>query len=84
MPTPPDKRFGGENYGWFGYKKEDDKVNCTNCGGQTMFGVPTGKSFLRSDSTPCIHEYDTKVLGRCWTKYVCRHCGYSYDIDSSD
>lgn len=57
---------------------------CTNCGGQTMFGQATGKSYLRDDGTPCKHEYTGRSGGRCYTIYTCNHCGYRYDIDSSD
>ena len=67
-----------------GYDKETDTLPCANCGGQTMYGKPTGKSYLREDGTPCAHEYVTKNLGRCYNNYTCKHCGYSYDIDSSD
>ena len=57
---------------------------CQNCGGQTMYGKATGKSYLRDDGTACQHEYTGHTKGRCWTEYICNHCGYSYDIDSSD
>jgi len=57
---------------------------CHNCGGQTMFGQATGKSWLRDDGTPCAHHYTGRSAGRCYTVYTCNHCGYSYDIDSSD
>lgn len=67
-----------------GYDKDTDTLPCNNCGGQTMFGRATGKSYLREDGTPCKHEYTSRVAGRCYTIYTCRHCGYSYDIDSGD
>lgn len=33
----------------------------------------------------CKHEHKTcKNLGRCWNRYTCNDCGYSYEVDSSD
>ncbi len=85
MPTPDHLRKYAEAYGWYGYQKDDDCCTCTNCGGQTMYGEATGKSFLRSDGiTPCTHEYKIESRGRCYTVYTCIHCEYSYGIDSSD
>ena len=55
---------------------------CRNCGGQKMFGFPTGKVWLRADGTPCKHEYTRREAGRCLTEYNCVHCGDSYTIDS--
>jgi len=68
----------------YGYDKETDTVPCRNCGGQTMYGEPTGKVLLRPDGTPCVHEYVGVQRGRCYTVYTCKHCGSSYDIDSGD
>ena len=84
MPTPDNLRKYGEQYGWYGYSKDDDCCTCTNCGGQTMGGKATGKSYLRPDGTPCEHEYTARIKGRCLTEYVCKHCSYTYEIDSSD
>lgn len=67
-----------------GYDKETDTLACRNCGGQTMFGSPSGEVKLRSDGTPCKHEYEGVTRGRCYTVYTCKHCGDRYDIDSSD
>lgn len=67
-----------------GYDKETDTIPCTNCGGQTMFGKPSGKVPLRPDGTPCKHEYVGVSRGRCYTVYTCKHCNHSYDIDSGD
>jgi len=66
------------------YDKETDTLGCRNCGGQYMFGMPSGKTNLRADGTPCEHEYESANLGRCYTGYVCKHCGDHYTIDSSD
>ena len=57
---------------------------CTNCGGQHMFGHATGEVPLRSDGTPCKHEYTSATVGRCLTRYTCKHCRSSHEIDSGD
>lgn len=68
-----------------GYDKESDTLKCNNCGGQTMYGSPTGKVNLRKDNgEPCKHEYTSQLAGRCYTVYTCKHCDYRYDIDSGD
>ena len=67
-----------------GYDKETDTFACTNCGGQMMYGRPTGRVPLRLDGTPCRHEYVGRNAGRCYTVYTCRHCTSRYDIDSGD
>lgn len=67
-----------------GYDKESDTLACNNCGGQTMFGRPSGKVPLRPDGTPCKHEYTSATVGRCLTRYTCKHCGSSHEIDSGD
>lgn len=67
-----------------GYDKETNTLQCTNCGGQYMYGRPTGEVHLRSDGTPCTHEYTSQTVGRCLTRYTCKHCKSSYEIDSGD
>ena len=67
-----------------GYDKETHTLSCTNCGGQTMSCRGTGKVNARPDGTPCKHEYTYKYLGRCYHDYTCKHCDYSYSIDSGD
>lgn len=57
---------------------------CRNCGGQTMYPVATGLTFLREDGTPCEHEYRGQQRGRCYVVYTCKHCPDIYDIDSGD
>jgi len=84
MPTPEYLRKYGEQNGWYGYDKSDDCCTCTNCGGQTMYGRPTGQVPLRPDGTPCKHEYTSATVGRCLTEYLCVHCGDRYQIDSGD
>ena len=84
MPTPDANRIYGEMYGWYGYSKEDDCCDCTNCGAQKMFGKPTGRVQLRPDGTPCVHQYKGATIGRCLTQHICVHCGDTYVIDSGD
>lgn len=84
MYCPDNIRQYGVRNGWYGYRAEDDTVTCTNCGGQTMGGRAFGTVRLRKDGTPCKHEYVGHNKGRCWTGYTCKHCGDTYDIDSSD
>ena len=57
---------------------------CCNCGGQTMEGRASGKVNLRDDGSPCQHEMRGTKLGNCYWGYTCKHCGYSYNIDSGD
>lgn len=66
------------------YDEATDTLACNNCGGQYMYSKPTGKVNLRSDGTPCVHEYKGYNIGRCLTQYVCNHCNSSYQIDSGD
>jgi len=82
MPCPDNMR---NEHGWYGYREEDDTVTCRNCGGQTMSQTATGYVFLRKDNhQPCEHEVEGRKIGNCLYKYTCKHCGYSYDIDSGD
>lgn len=67
-----------------GYDKESDTFACTNCGGQYMFGRPTGQVYVDNSGQPCKHEYTGKTVGRCLTEYNCKHCGDRYQIDSGD
>ena len=66
------------------FSEEDRSVNCRNCGGQTMLGEATGQTSLRPDGSPCLHEYTYAHLSRCYGRYTCIHCGWSYDIDTGD
>lgn len=67
-----------------GYDADTDTLGCTNCGGQYMYGRPSGQVPLRPDGTPCVHEYTSQTVGRCLTEYTCRHCGSRHQIDSGD
>jgi rubredoxin len=69
----------------YGYDKANDTLICNNCGGQTMWGKPTGMVYARKDNgQPCVHEYTREQRGRSYVTSTCKHCGYSYDIDSGD
>ena len=76
----------GERYKkvYAGYDEATDTLPCRNCGGQYMYGRPTGEVRARPDGTACTHEYDSKTVGRCLTRYTCTHCGDVFDIDSGD
>ncbi|CAB4131457.1 hypothetical protein UFOVP276_208 [uncultured Caudovirales phage] len=66
------------------HKNTDPLSDCTNCGGQYMWGKPTGIVRLRSDGTPCTHEYTGSKDGNCLHGFSCKHCGDAYQIDSGD
>jgi DNA-directed RNA polymerase subunit RPC12/RpoP len=85
MPCPDNLRVYGQKNGWYGYRAEDDTVDCTNCGSQYMFGKPSGVVRLREDGTPCVHEYVSSAgRWRSTTDYKCKHCGDTFMIDSGD
>ena len=67
-----------------GYDAETDTFPCGNCGGQYMFGTPTGQVKRRADGTPCTHRYISETIGNCLHRSTCKHCGDSYTIDSGD
>jgi hypothetical protein len=67
-----------------GYDKVNNTLPCNNCGAQYMFGKSTGHVKLDHDCEPCHHFYVGKDVGRSRTKYICRHCDESYEIDSGD
>ena len=68
----------------YSYDETTDTLACCNCGGQYQWGRPTGKVRLRDDGTPCIHQYTSRIVGRCLTQYCCIHCDDIYEIDSGD
>lgn len=76
----------GRNYKWVSsYDPVTHTLACNNCGGQYMYGTPTGKVNLRRDNgEPCRHKYSGYNAGRCLTRYTCDHCGDRFDIDSGD
>lgn len=84
MPCPDHLRNYGQKNGWYGYRAEDDTVTCNNCGGQRMYGTPSGKVPLNKKGEPCTHKYSGRTIGRCLTEYICEHCGDKYQIDSGD
>ena len=62
----------------YSWNKGKTHRTCHNCGGQTMYGMATGEVPLRKDTgEPCVHEYDYKLLGRCYHGYTCKQCGVS-------
>ena len=67
-----------------GYDAETDTLGCTNCGGQYMYGTPSGEVRLNKEGQPCTHKYTSKTVGRCLTEYTCSECGDRYQIDSGD
>lgn len=67
-----------------GYDELTDTLPCNNCGGQYMFGRPTGKVRLNLLGEPCRHVYIGKTVGRCLTEYTCTECGDRFQIDSGD
>ncbi len=67
-----------------GYDRETDTLQCNNCGGQYMFGRPTGQVALNLLGDPCKHNYISQNVGRCLTEYKCTECGDRYQIDSGD
>ena len=84
MPCPDNLRPYASKNGWYGYHAESDTVDCTNCGAQYMFSKPSGQVNLNKDGVPCTHSYDGETVSNCYHKYVCRHCGDTYHIDSGD
>lgn len=67
-----------------GYDAATDTLGCNNCGGQRMYGRPTGLVRLNKQGQPCRHSYSSRTVGRCLTEYTCVNCGDSYQIDSGD
>ena len=84
MPCPDHLRQYGLSNGWYEYDKADDTIECGNCGRQYMFSKATGKVGVNRDGVPCTHDYDGETVSNCYHKYVCRHCGDTYHIDSGD
>ena len=84
--APADFPRDGQEVKWYShvYDAVTHTMPCRNCGAQMMFGKATGEVKLRPDGTPCTHEYDYHLAGRCYHIYTCRHCGWWYDIDSGD
>lgn len=85
MPCPDNLRQYGVAHGWYGYDKETDTVDCTNCGAQKMFEKSSGLVRLDFGGVPCTHDYTaTGGRWRCTTDYHCPKCGDSFMIDSGD
>lgn len=82
VPVSPEQERYKHVYA--GYDKATDTLRCTNCGGQYMYGRPTGEVRLNKAGEPCKHSYSSKTVGRCLTEYTCSECGDRYEIDSGD
>jgi len=68
----------------YSWNKDKTHRDCTNCGGQTMYGRATGQVPLNKEGQPCKHKYTSRTIGRCLTEYTCTECGHRYEIDSGD
>lgn len=67
-----------------GYDKMNNTLPCDNCGAQYMFGKSKGHVKLNNEGLPCYHSYVGTNVGRSRTKYTCRRCDESFEIDSGD
>lgn len=83
--TKPTEGYEQYKHVYAGYDAATDTLPCKNCGGQTMGGHAYGWT-LPNPATQlgCKHQYTGRSGGRCYHIYTCNHCGYRYDIDSSD
>lgn len=67
------------------WNKERTHHPCNNCGGQYMYGKPSGMTHIDpSTGLGCMHEYKHSLLGRCYHGYRCDNCGDNFTIDSGD
>jgi hypothetical protein len=82
QPIKPEQERYASVYS--GYDKETHTLPCSNCGGQYMFGKPSGEVNLNTEGKPCLHSYTSEKIGRCLHRYTCVHCADSYSIDSGD
>lgn len=58
---------------------------CNNCGGQYMFGEPTGFTRYNKLGVPCLHAYTiTYSTSRGYHTYKCNYCSSEFHIDSGD
>lgn len=81
MPAPP------SNYKHIlaTYDRETDTLACNNCGGQTMSLKATGETTIDpATGLGCLHNFEGRNAGRCYTVYTCTKCQATYGIDSSD
>jgi hypothetical protein len=71
-----------------GYDAATGTVACTNCGGQYMYGMATGRVPFNRNGNPCLHSYKglstPEESRRGWHRYECEHCGDRHTIDSGD
>lgn len=69
-----------------GYDANTDTFPCQNCGGQRMFGKPTGVVPLDRDGNPCHHAYEPQrdpSRSSIW-HYTCHKCNDTFLIDTGD
>lgn len=67
-----------------GFDKATSTIPCQNCGGQYMFGSPTGLVRHNKDNLPCTHSYKGISSKNCLHVSQCIHCGDTFEIDSGD
>lgn len=67
-----------------GLSTVDNTIPCQNCGGQYMFGAPSGLVWHNKQDLPCTHSYECVSSANCLHTYKCQHCGDTYQIDSGD
>jgi hypothetical protein len=69
-----------------GYRASDNTIACQNCGGQRMFGTPTGFVPLNKTGVPCTHNYSVIQNERYSHVHscVCLECGDTFELDSGD
>lgn len=73
-----------ENEKRYSWNKDKTHRDCSNCGGQYMYGKGRGQVRLNKSGEPCVHKYTSRTIGRCLTEYTCSDCGDRYEIDSGD
>lgn len=66
------------------YDEATDTLACSNCGGYYMYGRLTTQVRLDKEGKPCVHNYNSRTIGRCLTEYLCENCNDRYEIDSGD
>lgn len=70
----------------YDYKNHKDQTHkpCLNCGGQYMYGTPTGFSPINKEGNPCHHVYKITNKTSTYRIYSCVNCSLVFDIDSGD
>jgi hypothetical protein len=68
----------------YSWNRNKTHRECSNCGGQYMYGRASGQVRLNGSGEPCVHKYTSCTVGRCLTAYTCSECGDRYQVDSGD